>query len=77
MLLSEMLPVGLTESGEGTWKRGDFRDMELGGHPDGMVEGVQRALTPLAVVAEASEGCFGSHDSWAQAVVGLGSSLSL
>lgn len=39
------------------------------------VGGVQRALTFLDVVAEASQGCLGSHDSWAQAFAATSASV--
>lgn len=63
--------VGLTESGGGTWKKGGFQGCGVRGSSQWEVGGVQGALTPLAVVAEAIEGCFGSHNSWARAVVAI------
>lgn len=52
-------------------EEGGFQGCGVRGSSQWEVGGVQRALTPLSVVAEAIEGCFGSHNSWAQAVVAI------
>ena len=39
VLLSEMLPVGLTESGGGIWKKVEFKAVGLRSGPHGRLEG--------------------------------------